>query len=577
MQDRSMGKAPSIPEARPTDEEILSVRGMIGSFLIALRNYALYPEDHAMSRKSLAAVEDRLDGFLAGHECLRLNVEKDRFLFQGEIVHQGPPQEESLTFQLFREGIQWLEFRNGFTAEELNVFFKLLNRYRTPKEDAEGDLVTALWEADFPHLQYKNEDVLWEAEPLIDFSLLKVAPGEVRPEEEGVEEPVAPAAKIAMPAADAPFWKLTPAEEEEIQAMILEEETRDCTEDVLDVLMIILKEQRDPKDFAVILDFLAEEFQYALAQGEFPFARKFLESINALQESHVPDKPWTRPLLDDFRQKISSPEVLGALEQAWPQVVVMDADRLEDLRQSLLLFPAEVILTLGPMLLNVGFPRIKQLLMDVIGVHADRDLQPMEQLLDTAEEPLIRKLFQVLKNLHVQDPTAMLFGMTRHSLDSIRKDAVNALVDRDPQNLRKLFPLLEDPRPPIRHLIYGYLGRRGDPLAEELLLDYLEHNRFQLKDRQHILACYRALGQCGSPRSLPFLKESLLKQDWKAFLGIGGSLHRQGAALALLAMHNEEAARSTLRKASRSIFSGVRLAYRRAVEEDRNMKKEPRR
>ena len=359
------------------------------------------------------------------------------------------------------------------------------------------------------------------------------------------------------------------------EAMILEEETRDCTEDVLEVLMIILKEQRDPKDFAVILDFLAEEFRYTLAQGEFSFARKLLENIRALQESHTPDKPWTRPLLDDFRQKISSPEVLGALEQAWPQVNVMDADRLEELRQALLLFPAEVILTLGPMLPNVGFPRIEQLLMDVIGVHAGRDLQPMEQLLDTAEEPLIRKLFQVLKNLHAQDPTAMLFGLTRHSSDAIRKDAINALVAREPQNLRKLFPLIEDPRLSIRSMICGHLGKRGNPLAEELLLDYLEHNRFQLKDRQHILACYRALGQCGSPRSLPFLKESLLKQDWKAFLGIGGSLHRQGAALALLAMRNEEAARSTLRKASRSIFSGVRLAYRRAVEEDQKMKKEP--
>jgi hypothetical protein len=574
MQDQSMGKAPSIPEARPSDEEIQTVKGMIGSLLIALRNYALYPEDHTMCRKSLAAVQGRLDGFLAGHESLRLNVEKDLFLFQGEIVHQGPSQEDSLTLQLFREGIQWLEFENGFTAEELNVFFKLLNQYRTPKEEAEGDLVTALWEADFPHLKYKNEDVLWEAEPLIDFSLLKVTPGEVRPEEEGVEEPVAPSAKIAMPAADDTFWKLTPAEEKEIQAMIIEEETRDCTEDVLEVLMIILKEQRDPKDFAVILDFLAEEFRYALGQGEFSFIRKLLESIRVLQEFHAPDKPWIMPLLDDFRQKISSPEVLGALEQAWPQVNVMDADRLEDLRQALLLLPAKVILTLGPMLPNVGLLRIEQLLMEVIGAHADDDLDPVKQLLDTAEEPLARRIIHVLKHLPTKDPTNVLFKLTRHTQDSVCKDAINALVDRDPQNLRKLFPLLEDPRLSIRSIICRHLGKRGNPLAEELLLDYLEHNRFRLKDRQHILACYWALGQCGSPRSLPFLKESLLKQDWKAFLGIGGSLDRQGAALALLAMRNEEAARSALQKASRSIFSGVRLAYRRAVEENQKMKKE---
>jgi hypothetical protein len=578
MQDSPAVKPPPILETGPPDEKIRLVKNIIGSFLIALRNYSLYPSDHTMCQNSLSTVHRCLSGLLADHECLRLDVEKDRLLYQSEVVYQGPPQGDSLASQLFRDGIRWLEFQVGLTVEELSVFFNLLNQFRITKEEADGDMVTALWEADFPHLQYKAESVLNEAQALIDFSLMKTRPENVQAVEETADESLSPAAKISILEADPILFKLTPAEEKEIQAMILEEETRDVTDDVLELLMIILKEQRDPENFAATLDFLAEEFQYTLSQAEFTFIRKFLESLAALQEeSFVLDKPWVLPLLDDFRKRISGPEVLGDLEKAWPQINLMDADRLETFRQALMLFPTDVVLTLGPMLLKVGSPHIEQLLIEVISAHASRDMQYLQYLLNGAEEPLIQKLIPMLQQMHEQEAANLLIGLTRNSSDPIRKAAINALFTRDPQNIRRLFPLIEDPILSIRHLIIDHLRKRRNPLAEELLLDYLKHKRYKLKDHQHILACYRALGQCASRRSLPFLRESLLKQDWKAFLGIGDIIQRQGAALALLGMQHEEVAQAALNKAAGSVFISVRLAYRRAFETTRKMGKERRR
>jgi hypothetical protein len=490
------------------------------------------------------------------------------------VVHQGPPQEDYLPFQLFRDGIQWIEFLSGITAEELSAFFRTLIRYRTLREEAEGDLVTALWEAGFPHLNYGKEEVLWRAEPLIDFSLFQTGPRETREAGEEAEGPAAPAPKIPIPAADPAFWKLSSEEERAIREMVIEEETRDGTEDVLDVLTIILREQRDPKNFSVILDFLAEEFGYALAQGELSFVLKFLESLDALREAVGPEEPWTLPLLEDFRQKISGPEALGALEQAWPAVGVLENDRLDALRQALLWFPADVVLALGPMLAKTDLPVIETLLREVIAVHAARDLQPLARLLDGAEEPLVRKLLPLLREMEGQAAADLLFGLTRRPEDPVRRDAIHVLLARDPQNLRRLFLLIEDPRPPVRGLIFGHLGKRRNPLAEELLLNYLEKGRFQIRDRQHILNCYRALGQCGAARSVPFLRDSLLKTDWKALLGIGDSLHRQGAALALMGMPDDEAAKETLKRASRSLFSGVRSAFRRAGDQERKRRKE---
>jgi hypothetical protein len=574
MQDLPAGKTPPDSEARSADSDIPKIRDMIGSLFIALKNHTLYPEEHSVCRKSVAAVQSRLAGFLADHDFLHLDVEEDRFLYEGEVVHQGPTQNDYLPFQLFRDGILWLEFHRGLTAEELSSFFKLLIRYRTPKEEAEGDLVTALWESAFPHIQYRKVEVLWKAEPLIDFCLLKTGPGESRTTEEGERESPAPAVKIAIQAAEPAFWKISPEEEKAIRKMVLEEETRDNTEDVLEVLTIILTAQGDPKNFTVILEFLAEEFAYALAQGEFPFVLKFLENLDVLRVSVAPEEPWTLPLLNDFRQKISGPDVLGALEQAWPIVGVMEADRRDYLRRALLWFPADVVLTLGPMLAKTDLPIVEQFLMEIIGIHAGRDLQPMAHLLSEAEEPLVRKLISLLRGLDGQGPADLLFGLTRHPSVPVCRDAIHILVTRDPQNLRKLFPLIEDSRFPIRRLILDHLGKRRNRLAEELLLKYLEKDPIRIKDRQHILACYRALGQCGSTRSLLFLQESLLGRAWKAFLGFGNSLHRRGAALALMAMTNEKAAQAILESAARSSFSGIRFAHRHAIEETRKQRKE---
>jgi hypothetical protein len=179
----------------------------------------------------------------------------------------------------------------------------------------------------------------------------------------------------------------------------------------------------------------------------------------------------------------------------------------------------------------------------------------------------------MLKNLGGQDPSDLLYDLIRYPSTSVCRDAIDTLVAMDPLNLKKIFPLIEDPRPPIRSLVIEHLGKRRNLMAEELLLHYFEENINRLKDRQHLLACYRALGQCGSARSISFLQDAMLARDWKAFLGVGDSVHRLGAALALMSMPREKAAKAALETAARSSFFGIRAAYRNAVEE-RKRKKE---
>ena len=98
---------------------------------------------------------------------------------------------------------------------------------------------------------------------------------------------------------------------------------------------------------------------------------------------------------------------------------------------------------------------------------------------------------------------------------------------------------------------------------EELLLEYLEQGKLQRTDDEHIIACFRTLGRCGSPRSIPFLRNTLFGRAWLP--SFRKSAYRQGAAYALQAL-GVKSAREVLEAAGRSLYPSVKRAARKAMQ-----------
>lgn len=567
MDNNSNALITTSSEKYQTTEEILDVKSLMTSFVKAVKNYYLYPENHSISQKSLITVKEHLDKFFTTREFLRFNVEENKLLFHGEVVHQDKPEEQSLAFPLFRDGIQWLEFRNGLAVEELRTFLSLLTKHRTIKEEAEDDLATALWGADLPHLHYKVDSGIWVSEPIVDFSSFKAGATSIQQAEEITSDSFDLSKKVNLSKSVADFMELDFMDENKIMAMIQQEESRDFTQDCLDILVIILREQNTEEDLLTIIDFLIGEIQYALSQCEFNYILKFLDSIDSLSQISNRENPMLTNLLADFRQRISSPEVLEVLEQAWPQVNVITDALVDDLRKFLLVLPPEVIHTLIPMLSRIRYPRIEKMFMEVIAVHAGRSLMNITELIDTIKESLIGDFITILGSVSMHNSAKLLFDLTRHSSVKVRECAINTLVELDRENLRMLFSLIEDDQPVIQHLICKHLGKQRSQMAEKLMLGYLKKVRFKRKKGEHILDCYRAFGRCASRHAIPFLQDILLKKDRKAFFGMNVDPHRQGAALSLLLMPKEWNTEIILHKAAKSLFHGVKRAYRNAEKE----------
>jgi hypothetical protein len=575
MPEQSTKKGITVHDPGQTAQELQAVEAVIASFVIAAKNYAIYPESHATCQNSLQTVKSRIDAFIENYGDLRFEVMKDRLLYKSEPVQQDDPKTGTLAFPLFRDGIQWLEFKQGLERLEISGFFKIFNDYKNLKEEAEGDLVTALWEMDFPHLQYSATDVLWKAETLTDFSFFNVTDRETpdaaiqeqadddRQDGADTSEDQDAGVGMALSTIDRTIWQLTPEESQTLSQMVAQEERQSGTQDVLDVLEIILRTQSQPEDYSVILEFITEEFKSALAQGDFQIALDFIESLQKTYQSCKIEKPWARPLLGGFFINISGTQVLGVLKEILPSFDTQDTDRIKVFRRLFLRFPPAAITALAPLLLEKLSMPVERQLMEIIGSLALKNIHPLEQLLDRPEEALVKKLVFILGHIKGEKTGQILLEMTQHESGRVRLEALRALIRRDENMTEKLFPLIEDPVLPIRRIMWEYLENHQDPETGNLIRNYLDHKKIRREDDQQILNCYKTLVRCDSRGFVPFLRESLIRQGLD--FSFDRSVRRRGAALALLELGTEEA-QEVLERASKSLFPSVRSAYRKALK-----------
>ncbi len=582
MSTTVQGKQDQRDTTGPDPKELLSVKSVLASFLIAMKNYALYPSHHEICKKTLSNVKANLDRFLSDIGNFRIDVKKDELLYQGEVVHSEPPAEGSLPFTLFRDGVHWVEFQNDLSAEEVSGFFKILNEFRAPHEDADADLVTTLWEANFPHIRYEADDGFSDSEALISFADLSL--GEEKAEdtaqEEGGEQPAMDdedARTYNMPNVpnlkmDRALWELSDEEMKTLQKMVYETEHQDDPEafmDVIDIIMlIVVREETVEEDAPVILEYLEDELRYILEQGEFQRAYRFLERMYGLSLSFEIQKPWAVPLLHRFFDDIASPAFLEILHHSWHMLKGKDAEQKKVLGGMLVLLPPKAVLALGPLLQQAEEAWVREQLIDVIASLSARDLTPLEQLLENKDEALVHRLVLILGRIKGERSSQLLMRMTGHGSARVRRDAVRVLSDREPDMFTALFHLIEDPEEAVRRQTLLYFSQQRNADAEALLLEYLRKGKTKVKSRQHVLDCFRALGRCGSSLSLPYLRELLLGRP--LYFGYKRSFTRQCAAIAMHTM-NQESARTILEKAEKSWYPTVRRAVRKALEKTKTV------
>lgn len=537
---------------------------LFASLLTTGKNLSLYPEGHSICTDSIIQLHAKLETFIQRNGDLTLEIEKDRVICQDIEVSTGLPEEGTLPHILFRDGIGWMQFTEGIELEEIRQVFSIIRKYSVLLAEPEGDIVTDFWEAHFKHVQYKADDFFSETAPEQSDSLSKPATVSLTSETETApekkEEPLLSGEAEISPDIDLADFELSPREEAILQEMIVKEETASSMEH-LNMLLDMLMQYEEKKDFDVVLEVLAEEFKGSFVRHDFESVFIILAGIHGVLGSGRLSVPWADERLRSFYHEISSDtEGLKQLKDIWSILDIQQVETLKHIFQYLNPSVVNFLANLLPLKQPEPFERILEDSIYYL-VHEDKDC--LESLMNDSDEKIVVKLLPVLSRLEKDVFLKYLMQLTRHSSTLVRRKAVRAILDTESNQLSSMFNLMEDPDTSIRRMVLAQMGKSRSESAENFLLQYLQNNKFSDAQSEQVVEYFNALGKCGSAKSIPFLSKTLMNLEWRS--GSKTSAYREGAALALAALNIPEA-RQIIEKAGRSLRPGLRRIARKAED-----------
>jgi HEAT repeat protein len=515
-----------------SNQQSEETKKLFNYILATSKNLSLYPAEHSTCKDSINQLHAKIEAYIRKNGDITIKIERDRVICQGVEVKTGLFEEGTLPHTLFRDGIGWLQFTEGIEQEEIRKVFSIIHRYSVLMAEPQGDIVTDFWESRFEHVQYKADDLAAEQK----------------------DKPYLSGGPDIDPAA----FDLTPREEVELQEMVHREETASAIEH-LNMLMDMLLQYEEEKDFNNVLEVLAEEYKGSYGRHDFESALIILDETRKVLDSGRLGEPWAVELLMSFYDEISSDaDSLKPLEAIWS---ALDEQQVETLRNIFQHLQPPVVNVLANLLTLQQPQQREQIVSDTIFPLVCKDMDWLESLINNSDERIVAKLIPILSRLEKSASVKYLMKLTGHSSSSVRRTALKAILDTGSNQISAIFEFIDDKDASIRRIILTQMGKSKSEIAENFLLQYLQNKKFRDAQSEHIVECFKALGKCGSSKSVPFLSKTLMSMEWMS--GSKTSLYREGAALALAALQIPEA-RQVMEKAGRSLRPGLRRIAREA-------------
>jgi hypothetical protein len=136
-----------------------SARQIVAALAGAVKKINLYSQSHSVYHGALKSLEHMFAVFFGRFGNFRIHIQRNKIIYDDEVVYEGNSDPFDLAFLLHRDGILWLEFQTDLELYEIDTFFRILHDHSLLAEEPEGDIVTALWEFNLPSISYEAVDL----------------------------------------------------------------------------------------------------------------------------------------------------------------------------------------------------------------------------------------------------------------------------------------------------------------------------------------------------------------------------------------------------------------------------------
>ncbi len=544
----------------PTSDQYSAAKAICNSMHRAYRDLRLYPPGHPSARESVDGLAEPVGQYVDQWGTLTLEVQENALALEGEAVYLHETSRDNMAFLLFRDGVRSLSLHPGCEVEELEALVDCL-AHADDLAEMEHDIVTALWERDLRHIEYRVVDPFLGG-AMLRQGMMDALQQTVAHRLEMVQAPgLSPGdlSKVAIYQVtprliDNASLRLTSQEAERIEREMAG--LSSVTQDFAEVLLDIAGSGAITAANDVVIRSLTAVVAAFLDAGDMQGASLLIERLGDLEtQLWVPAGSTGRVASG----AITAEHVRRLLEPAGP----VSEDQAKEALSFLMPLKRWISQPLLEVLVQTEDRVVRKAILEMLGVEDAVRWQGLEPLLEDPRWYVVRNAVQLAASAGHEELADQALRLLGHQDVRVRREVVRALERLTSRGaLVGLLKALADPDASVRTLGAGAVGRKGGPEHEALILGRIEDRGFPSVTAEEMEAFFGAYADLARDRAVP-----LLDRSWrKKALSARPKAFRVAAVLALGRVRTP-AARAALQEAAKSRDPEIRRAAADAAKE----------
>lgn len=563
-------------EGIEADEELLLARDLTGALIKTIKAYRFYPLDNPTLKGFQDQLLKKLEFFLNKHRTFMIQIGEYDISYQGKILYENRDLKASLAYLLYKDGLRELRLSKGLEEWEIQGLVDIIRRSDNINQ-LEDDIVTLMWERDFPHISYLAADEFLEETPVVipanveQFrQKLVFKPLAQHVEADLFEKESEEAASLdeifaktleGVPSfvSNRSVYSLTFEEIEGLRKEVDAEVDPAFTLNILDTLFEFMALEKEPESYEDVVKVILKVLDAFLTLGEFQKAADLLKRIHIILKTYQ---------LKDWQIEIIGKMIHDAGEEKRIERIgrILEEDsgiKLEDVNGYLILLGKNAIPHLIQLLGKLKNSKTRRMVCDALAEIGKNASDYFTPFVDDRRWFLVRNIVYILGRVGGEQAFPYLQKAFNHQDVRVRRESVQSLgLIGGPKAVGLLVKALMDTDLRIRSMAATQLGKIGKTEGLIPLLEMVQSKDFQKADPTEIKAFFDAIGRIGSNEAVPVLRQVLERKGW---FGRGKTDDlRMGAARAL-AMIGTPEARGIIESGKQSKDESIREACTKAL------------
>ncbi len=480
--------------ARKKEAEVAAI---VKKMVIVYKNLRTYDLNNPVLQDSLNLLYRDLKQFLDVHGLLTLLVKESELFYGSAVVYSSEAKGESLAFNLYKDGIRLISFREGLPRRELMRFMIALNEARDA-DPYESDLVTILWEKDLSYISYRAVDIFLESEEISNLedlanvpSPLKEIQGEqAKPEcllrELGLREKIHHPVRLHKRLSESDMKRLA----REILAQDYGAILRRCST----ICLELLSRDVDDETFSRVVGFLGRICDSLIREEDFLTTCNILSDLRRLYEDDSLSEQRKASITQTI-EKLGEKRKLQTIDAYLEHI---SEHRTEEIYAYLTLLAPNAVEPLCEILAECETRRIRYLLCRAISVIAKDEPERLKPFLGDKRWFFVRNIAMILGMTGNPEAIPLLYQAVSHPEARVRREVARSIGRIGSRaGIRILKDLITDPNKMVRMAALTSMRQIASPEAREILKPMITDRSFAKlspDEKREFLRTYGSLG-----------------------------------------------------------------------------------